>query len=85
MLGNLFKDYHIMDYQKGLELFLSELSDNAGIKSIAEYYSKSIDECVKALKCRISVNYYDNKTVKKVYIDFTDTVSGLAVKQTLTF
>lgn len=60
--------------------FLDELESLDSVKKLSEKYGVNTDKVVNQLKSRIVVLRYNDKRLKEMSIDFTDTSSGINVK-----
>lgn len=65
--------------------FLDNLRKNADAIKLGEHYGVDMDRVIKELKLRISVNRYRDGRVKRIWIDFTDTKSGIRIKHSENF
>tara|TARA_R110000868_G_scaffold12456_22_gene59621 strand:+ start:1246 stop:1857 length:612 start_codon:yes stop_codon:yes gene_type:complete len=65
--------------------FLESLKKNKGVLELANHYEVDPDVIIKQLRVRLSVKRDITGNVKKVSIDFTDTNSGIKVKDSVSF
>ena len=74
-----------VEYKDALEKFNSELESNTQIQSMAKYYDKTPKEIVKHLQPRLTVLRYNDKSIKLVSLNFTDTNSKIKVHVSQTY
>ena len=76
-----------MNYRDAIELFENRLFfNNMDVSCMADYYHKELGTCtksdlIKKLRCRYVVKRYQDDTIKSISINFTDTKSGINVKE----
>jgi len=68
------------NYKDAVSEFNSELMKHPSVKKLADYYKKSISEIIKVLQVRLSTKGDRAGNTTEVWIDFTDTISGISVK-----
>jgi hypothetical protein len=67
-------------YKNAIEEFNNKLISHSSVIKLANHYNKTPQEIVRALQPRISTKGNRNKLTTEVYIDYTDTNSGMSVK-----
>lgn len=65
--------------------FFDNLKKNKSVLDLSKHYNVDIEKIIKELRIRTHVNRDMKKNVKKVWIDFTDTNSGINVKYSMSF
>jgi hypothetical protein len=70
----------IASYKEAVSEFNKELLTHPMVEKMAKHYGKTPAEVVKALQVRLSTKANKEGKTIRVYIDFTDTDSGIAVK-----
>ena len=70
----------IASYKEAVSEFNKELLAHPMVEKLAEHYGKTPQEVVKALQLRLSTKANKERETVRVYIDFTDTDSGITVK-----
>jgi hypothetical protein len=74
-----------IDYKEALTKFNKQLENNSQVKTIANFYNKSIKDIVKQLQSRIKVLRYSDKSIKLISINFTDDKSKTKVHISQTY
>jgi antirestriction protein len=67
-------------YKSAIEEFNNKLISHSSVIKLANHYDKTPQEIVRELQPRISTKGNRNKLTTEVYIDYTDTNSGISVK-----
>jgi hypothetical protein len=67
-------------YKTAIEEFNNKLISHSSVIKLANHYDKTPQEIVRELQPRISTKGNRNKLTTEVYIDYTDTNSGISVK-----
>jgi hypothetical protein len=70
----------IASYKEAVSEFNKELLTHPMVEKMAKHYGKTPEEVVKALQVRLSTKANKEGKTTRVYMDFTDTDSGIAVK-----
>lgn len=63
---------------RAVNKLLESLKKDFYVRKASEHYNKSIDDIIKAIKCRVSVIRKGNVTLAK--IDFLDNNSGIRIR-----
>jgi hypothetical protein len=74
-----------ISYKDALDKFNEKILNNEGVLKASKHYNKTPQEVVKNLQTKISVLRYNDKSIKEVKIDFTDSDSNIKVKEKLSF
>lgn len=70
----------ITEFPKEEAKFFDELKKLESINKLSSVYNMDTDDIIKRLKSRIVVLRYNDKKLKQISIDFTDTNTGIEVK-----
>lgn len=68
----------IESQKRAVNKLVESLKDDFYVRKASVHYGKSIDDVIKAIKCRISVIRKGKVTLAK--IDFLDTDSGIRIR-----
>ena len=72
-------------YAIRMQDFCKSLESNEGIVIASEVYNRPISDLIKAIQCRIYTKGDRQGNVRKIWIDFTDTNTGIQIKHSLQF